>query len=321
MSLYKDGDYWYYCLKDPRTGKWIRKSTRKTSKSEARVVHDDAIQKLKDYTPSSYSLKDCLDDWQAVSDRTKNEKSAIHVLLKHYPSRPITDVHQMDITIALSGRAQSTINRTMRIVRAAINLYASANKCPPCKFKIPKDSSKSLRYLRKHEWEALLNNLPDHARAMAEFSTYSGLRRSNVMRLRWQSVDLDREVAWVDAKDAKGGSVIPVPLSKKSVEVLRAQEGKHPEYVFTFRGKPVRDVKKSFKKALVAAGIDVVERNGVKTSTFRWHDLRHTWASWHTQNGTPVRVLQELGGWQSTEMLERYSHLSPDHLRKWTENV
>ena len=48
---------------------------------------------------------------------------------------------------------------------------------------------------------------------------------------------------------------------------------------------------------------------------FRWHDLRHTWASWHVQNGTSLQELQMLGGWSSFEMVLRYTHLSGDHLR------
>ena len=49
--------------------------------------------------------------------------------------------------------------------------------------------------------------------------------------------------------------------------------------------------------------------------TFRWHDLRHTWASWHVQNGTPLQELMELGSWASYEMVLRYAHLAADHLQ------
>jgi len=47
---------------------------------------------------------------------------------------------------------------------------------------------------------------------------------------------------------------------------------------------------------------------------FRWHDLRHTWASWHIQRGTPLQVLKELGGWATLEMVQRYAHFSAEHL-------
>ena len=52
---------------------------------------------------------------------------------------------------------------------------------------------------------------------------------------------------------------------------------------------------------------------------FRWHDLRHTWASWHAQDGTPLHVLQELGGWASAEMVQRYAHLSTQHLAHFVD--
>ncbi|WP_452434024.1 tyrosine-type recombinase/integrase [Paralysiella testudinis] len=47
---------------------------------------------------------------------------------------------------------------------------------------------------------------------------------------------------------------------------------------------------------------------------FRWHDLRHTWASWLVQNGVDIYILQELGGWESIEMVKKYGHLAPTHL-------
>lgn len=58
---------------------------------------------------------------------------------------------------------------------------------------------------------------------------------------------------------------------------------------------------RSWRKALKRAGI----------ANFRWHDLRHTWASWLVQRRVPLFVLQELGGWQSAEIVRRYAHLSP----------
>ena len=54
-------------------------------------------------------------------------------------------------------------------------------------------------------------------------------------------------------------------------------------------------------------------------SDFRWHDLRHTWASWHVQAGTPIHVLQELGGWSDIRMVQKYAHLAPEHLAEYAD--
>jgi integrase len=88
--------------------------------------------------------------------------------------------------------------------------------------------------------------------------------------------------------------------------ILRKQVGQDETWVFPYEGRPLGRIKAAWGKACRRAGIKC-----------RWHDLRHTWASWHVQRGTPLNVLQELGGWATYAMVQRYAHLSPEHLRKW----
>jgi integrase len=97
-----------------------------------------------------------------------------------------------------------------------------------------------------------------------------------------------------------------VPLNEMALAALRKQLGKHPTGVFTFRGQPIEQVgTKAWTKALQRAGI----------KDFRWHDLRHTFATWHRQAGTPTHELQRLGGWKTGSMVERYAHVAPEALR------
>lgn len=78
------------------------------------------------------------------------------------------------------------------------------------------------------------------------------------------------------------------------------------------KGQPIKQFNtKAWKKALKRAGIE----------NFRWHDLRHTWASWHVQNGTSLQELQQLGGWASFVMVLRYAHLSSEHLKAVAERT
>ena len=94
--------------------------------------------------------------------------------------------------------------------------------------------------------------------------------------------------------------------------VLREQIGKHATHVFSYRGKPITQVNtKAWRNTLESVGID----------NFRWHDLRHTWASWLVQSGTPLHVLQELGGWECVEMVRKYAHLSSEHLVEYVDRL
>ena len=158
----------------------------------------------------------------------------------------------------------------------------------------------------------LIKNLPNHLADMATFSLETGLRESNVTLLRWDQVDLSRRTVFIEGGDVlKGGVDFAVPLSDKAVEVLKKQAGIHPERVFTYKGLPVRRANgKAFRKALKRARID----------DFRWHDLRHTWATWHVQNGTPLEVLQELGGWSDYKTVKRYAHFTTSHLQKYVSS-
>lgn len=93
-------------------------------------------------------------------------------------------------------------------------------------------------------------------------------------------------LAWIHPDEAKAGKAIAVPLNQDALSVLRSRLGIHEVFVFTYRGKPNKVCcTKRWKDALATAGIE----------DFRWHDLRHTWASWHVQSGTSLQELMELG--------------------------
>ncbi|UUZ47105.1 site-specific integrase [Massilia sp. B-10] len=129
--------------------------------------------------------------------------------------------------------------------------------------------------------------------------------RRTSLGFQWSQVDLARGFAWIHPDQSKTRKAIAVPLNADAMRVLTLQLGKHAAHVFTFKGEKVSQVSTAaWYKALKRASIE----------NFRWHDLRHTWASWHVQNGTPLHVLQELGGWESEAMVRRYAHLSASHL-------
>jgi len=160
------------------------------------------------------------------------------------------------------------------------------------------------RWLTREEAERLIRVCPAHLAALVRFALSTGCRASEITGLEWKRVDLDRRTAWLN--QTKNGTPRGVPLNEDAVEVLREQIGKSLTHCFTFRGEPWKwqVTNSAWHTALVAAGIQ----------DFRFHDLRHTWASWHRQAGTSCDELKDLGGWKSREMVDRYAKYGTEHL-------
>jgi integrase len=167
------------------------------------------------------------------------------------------------------------------------------------------------RWLREAEWIRLLKALEEESPLLAQaarFAIATGLRENNVLNLRWDQVDIKRAVAFIEAAETKQKAPIGVSLTPDAVAVLRERRGSHRVFVFAHpdSGKPLY-------KASNRAWYKAVRK--AKLKGFRWHDLRHTWASWAIQSGVRIEELQQLGGWKTLQMVQRYSHLSPDHLK------
>ena len=113
---------------------------------------------------------------------------------------------------------------------------------------------------------------------------------------------------------AKGKSDLIIPLNDDAVAVLESQAGRNKVYAFVKdNGEPfLYSNGKAFKSACVRAGI---------SEALTWHDLRHTWATWHVMGGTPLEVLMKLGGWKSLSMVLKYAHLGQSHLQSHACNI
>ena len=169
-----------------------------------------------------------------------------------------------------------------------------------------------VRFLTTEQAEAVLERLPAHQREVVLFALATGLRQRNILDLTWDRVDLARRIATIEEADTKNGEALGVPLNDVAVAVLERQKGRHRTHVFTYRGRPLRTANtRAWRSALKACGI----------KDFRWHDLRHTWATWLRQNDVPTWVLQELGGWKSESMVRRYAHMSVKHLQPYADQL
>lgn len=219
--------------------------------------------------------------------------------------------------------SNATVNRTLEVLSMVLNAahaWGWLAKVP--KIRRLHEPKARKRYLTREQLVCLIAELPEHLADMAAFAVVTGLRENNVLGLRWRDVDLERAAAWVWHDEAKAGDAIAVPLSPEAVAILQGRIGRHATWCFTYR-RPQRDgraIEEPVTKATNHAWIKAKERAGIDPR-FRWHDLRHTWATWHAMAGTPMDVLQQLGGWKTPAMVREYAHFSPGYVAGYARNL
>ena len=318
MSLYKRTDSPRWWVKISHGGRTIQRSTGTEDKTQAQEYHDKLKASLWEQqrlgVKPRRSWKEAAVRWLAETSDKATHDGDIKKLrwLDAFLGKLMLDEITLDVIDRVKSErlktvSKSTVNRYLAVVRSILlrarDEWEWIDKAPKVKlFREPPGRERSITV---EQAEALLRELPAHQRDVVLFTLATGLRQSNVLRLEWSHVNLESGHAWVDADQSKNRRPIAVPLNLKALEILRRQIGKHPARVFTYAGRPLdRANTHAWQKALKRAGIE----------NFRWHDLRHTWATWHRQSGTPTHELQRLGGWRTSVMVERYAHLAPDHL-------
>jgi integrase len=324
MALYKRHSIWWVSF--THQGKRIQRSTGTDDKVSAQEFHDRIKAELWSVTKLDnkpvYMWRDAVYRWLSENNTLKSIETIkahfpwLDPHLSNYQLHEIT--HEVLEGIALKKELQgvtlTTVNRLMELVRAlltkAYKEWEWIDKAPVIRMRQVEKGR--IRWLTINEANRLLKELPPHLKDMAAFTLATGLRASNVTGLEWQNIDMVRQHAWVHPDQSKSKKAISVPLNDRAIEVLQARLGSHPKFVFTYKGN-------SIGKCSTRAWFNALERASIEN--FRWHDLRHTWASWHVQNGTSLQELQQLGGWSSFEMVLRYAHLSGDILRSAANRI
>ncbi|OGP25761.1 MAG: hypothetical protein A2X99_05590 [Deltaproteobacteria bacterium GWB2_55_19] len=224
-----------------------------------------------------------------------------------------------------AGRALHTVRYVQGVARQVFNhamedgFFSGRNparivKKGKGKIKLP--DNKRLRFLTREQADALLAELNTKSldvRDMALVSLHTGCRASEVFSLTWADVDTDKGL--LTLKDTKSGKNRAAFMTEAVKEVFRSKErGAPSELVFqTKSGEKIKQISLTFARA-----VDSLKLNeGIKDRRQRvvFHTLRHTYASWHVENGTDLYVVKELLGHSDISMTQRYSHLSESGLQ------
>ena len=169
-----------------------------------------------------------------------------------------------------------------------------------------KRENRRLRYLTKEQIHDLLKSLKGVARIVVLTALHTGMRKGELLGLRWEDVD------WlsgsVHVRKSKNGEDRFVPMDSALVAELKTWfRARRSEFVFTWpNGRRVLDMRETFNSTL----------SKLKIADFRFHDLRHTFASHFMMSGGDLYTLKEILGHKTVMMTQRYAHLSQTHKRE-----
>lgn len=283
----KNGPWWFDLSLD---GSRIRRSS---STSDRREAEEFAAKVASDYWRQKKLGERPAVTWEAAvvhwlkqnqhQRSLETTKQRLRWLTGQLKGECVRDINRERIQALIETKAAENY-RCSPVACATVNRHIAAlsvilhhchaqgwiDAVPPIR-KLPERSAR-LTWLTRAQAQRLLTELPAHLRQMARFALATGLRESNVRLLEWTQVDRAQALAWIHADQAKAGKVISVPLNDDALAVLSEQQGQHKRYVFVYRGAPIgRIYNHAWQKACARAEV----------AGLRFHDLRHTWASWH----------------------------------------
>lgn len=214
----------------------------------------------------------------------------------------------------------ATLNRHVAFLKRVYNVAIEHDLCernPATRVKLLREENTRIRYLTDIEEKRLRAELePDGLWHYVAVALHTGLRQAEQMSLRWEYVDLNLNVLRIPR--SKTGEPRAVELNAVAFEALRALPSRNrSEWVYPAPAGPKRGKTARVKpEHLTWPSIRVAFETAVKSAkipNFRWHDLRHTFASRLVMRGVDLRTVMDLMGHRTLSMVQRYAHLTPDH--------
>jgi len=213
----------------------------------------------------------------------------------------------------LSG---STLNRYVALIRSIMRKAAYewgmmlVADLP--KFGTYKEGPSRKRFLTHEQARNLLKELPIHLRMVVLFGMVTGLRRKNILTLRWSQIDTKDNTLLVYDDEMKNEETLKISLNETALKVLKTVKATpamaeapvgHKDHGYVFVNNGVR-----IKEACTKAYYKALKRAGIPALCFH-SATRHSWASWLRQAGVSLALIQEMGGWKSIKMVQRYAHI------------
>jgi integrase len=248
----------------------------------------------------------------------------LETILTWFEGRPPMGITPQEIDrqlalLTIAGKKPATVNRYRSALSLVFSLAVKNGKVPanPCRH-VPTltENNARVRFLEEEEEDAIRGNIQKlcpQRELEFDLALHTGMRQAEMYSLRWEDVDLKRNVITIPRSKHGEKRHIPInSVARAAFAILSTRRDASGRVIPLLRetarknrGDRVRYYPRWFEDIVTAAGV----------KNFRWHDLRHTFASRLVMAGVNVRTVQELMGHRAYEMTLRYAHLSDRHLR------
>jgi len=332
FSLFKRSNGFYYVVYD--------QDDRRRWKSTGAKTRSEALRALADLgtvlRPSHRTLRyaQFVEEFMSYANvhnaaRTvalfRNVLNGFNRVVKNTLITDITAVHiDRYKTIRLREVKPVSVNVELRMLKSAFStaLRWKMVKENPCKgvpfAHVPEQLSV---FLTPKDFEKLIHVIAEiWFRELVVFAVLTGLRRAEIVNLRWVDVDMERGVIHIQSSPrfkTKQGKQRTIPLNSTALELLRAKRKRQAgEYVFTLDGNGRIScdwVSHLFKR--------YVRKANLADDRVHFHSVRHSFASWLVQGGATLYEVQKLLGHSSSKVTEIYSHLQPEQMHATVNRI
>lgn len=308
MSVYQRTGSPFYQYSFNLNGVRFRGSTGKTTKSEARIVEAEKLNEAKQRktTKDPWRIRDCFGAYWAEHAKFKRSSMFVWRKLDALSRLLGPDTMIMDLTNAdildyraarkLEGLEPHSVNRDFNCLKAALN-HANQMHGQPIpalawkRLKAPEPPGRK-RFLSKKEYDRLIKASDAGLQRIIIFAVSTGLRKDNILSLDWSQVDLASARVTVTVKGNKLHMVKMTPKLRAMLAQTRDRKGKVFDTV---------NFRKRWDRARKDAGVD----------DFRFHDLRHTFASWARMAGADIADICDALAHSNVSVTMRYAHIEP----------
>jgi len=320
---------WYYdFMYNRRRFRGIGGTTKTQALRTLEHVRTEVINETYQHSKEMNTKFEDISEEFLTSSRTNKrswirDEQLVKNLSGHFKAKMLNQIKPSDIETYKTKRKSegvsgSTINREIAALKRIFNIAIKNNRArynPVKDVPFMKEPPGRTRYLLPDDINNLLSNCCNQVRPVVITALNTGMRLQEILSLTWDRIYIENVInPYLEITETKNGKKRFIPLNSVMrnlfEEIRKGANGQ--VYVFINRlGRPLRKVTNQFKFALNESDI----------TDFKFHDLRHTFASHYVMNGGDLLSLKEILGHSSLKMVERYAHLSPSHKQKLIENL